>query len=119
MPLLVLEGILVGLLAGAVNGLLVSRAGITPILATLGTMQVFNGSRSPGPVAARCTARPKSLANLGMATVAGVPVLFVIFLLVAVVMGLFVARTPAGCAPSSKAPTRWPRASPASTARRC
>jgi len=96
MPLLVLEGILVGLLAGAVNGLLVSRAGITPILATLGTMQVFNGVAIAWTGGSTLYGSPKSLANLGMATVAGVPVLFVIFLLVAVVMGLFVARTPAG-----------------------
>lgn len=96
MPLLVVEGVLVGLLAGAVNGLLVSRAGITPILATLGTMQVFNGVAIAWTGGSTLYGSPKSLANLGMATVAGVPVLFVIFLVVAVVMGLFVARTPAG-----------------------
>jgi len=95
-PVLVLEGVLVGLVAGAVNGVLVSRAGITPILATLGTMQVFNGIAVAWTGGSTLYGLPKSLANMGMATVAGVPVLFVIFLLVAGAMGLFVARTPAG-----------------------
>lgn len=95
-PLLVLLGILVGLVAGAVNGVLVSRVGITPILATLGTMQVFNGIAVAWTGGSTLYGLPESLANLGMATVAGVPVLFVIFLLVAVAMGLYVARTPSG-----------------------
>lgn len=96
MPALVVLGVLVGLLAGAVNGVLVARVGITPILATLGTMQVFNGIAVAWTGGSTLYGLPKSLANLGMATLAGVPVLFVIFLLVAVAIGLYVARTASG-----------------------
>lgn len=96
MPLLALEGVLVGVAAGAVNGLLVSRVGITPILATLGTMQVFNGIAVAWTGGSTLYGLPQSLADLGMSTVGGVPVLFLVFLLVAVATGLFVARTPAG-----------------------
>lgn len=95
-PLLVLLGVLVGVVAGAINGLLVTRAGITPILATLGTMQVFNGIAIAWTGGSTLYGAPAKLANLGVATMAGLPVLFVIFLIVAVGMGLFVARTPAG-----------------------
>ena len=43
MPLILLLGLLVGLLGGLFNGFLISILGITPILATLGSMQIFNG----------------------------------------------------------------------------
>ena len=96
MPLLALEGVLVGVVAGAINGMLVSRVGITPILATLGTMQVFNGIAVAWTGGSTLYGLPQSLADLGLSTVGGVPVLFLVFVLVAVAMGLFVARTPAG-----------------------
>ena len=38
-----LVGLLAGTLCGVVNGLLITRVRITPILATLGTMQLLNG----------------------------------------------------------------------------
>jgi simple sugar transport system permease protein len=95
-PLLVVEGILVGLLCGAVNGVLVCRVGITPILATLGTMQVWNGIGVAWTGGRTLSDLPESLAKLGIATVAGLPVLFIIFMVVAIAMGLFVSRTPGG-----------------------
>ena len=42
-PVLVLAGLAMGLLGEAVNAFLVAYVGITPILATLGTMQIYNG----------------------------------------------------------------------------
>ncbi len=42
-PLFLLAGLGVGLILGAINGVLISVVGITPILATLGTMQLYNG----------------------------------------------------------------------------
>lgn len=95
-PLLVLEGILVGAAAGAINGVLVARVGITPILATLGAMQVWNGVAVAWTNGRTLYELPQNLSTLGIATVGGLPVLFLVFVLVAVVMGLFVARTPGG-----------------------
>ena len=42
-PVLILAGLGMGLLGGAINAVLVAYVGITPILATLGTMQIYNG----------------------------------------------------------------------------
>ena len=42
-PVIILIGLGVGLLCGLVNGVLIAYVGVTPILATLGTMQIFNG----------------------------------------------------------------------------
>ncbi len=95
-PALVLLGLVVGLLAGAVNGLLVSRLGMAPILATLGTMQVFNGIAIAWTGGSTLYGLPQSLADLGIATVGGIPVLFVVFLLVAAAVGLYINRTAPG-----------------------
>lgn len=95
-PLLVLLGILVGIVAGAVNGVLVSRVGITPILVTLGTMQVFNGIGIAWTGGSTLYELPQTLALMGIATVAGVPIVFVLFLLVALAMAVFITRTAAG-----------------------
>ena len=42
-PVIILIGLAVGLACGLVNGFLIAYVGVTPILATLGTMQIFNG----------------------------------------------------------------------------
>ena len=43
MPLASLIGILAGMLVGAINGLLITRGRINPLIATLGTMGLFRG----------------------------------------------------------------------------
>lgn len=95
-PLLVLVGLVVGLLGGAVNGLLVSRLGITPILATLGTMQIYNGVAVAWTGGKTLYGSPAALTSIGQSTVGGVPTLFVIFVVVAVLVGIVVKRTPLG-----------------------
>jgi len=42
-PVAVLGGVSVGALAGLVNGLLITRTGITPFIITLGTMSIYSG----------------------------------------------------------------------------
>lgn len=95
-PLLLLAAAGVGLAAGAVNGLLVARVGITPILATLGTMQVFNGIAIVWTGGSVLYGSPAVLTGVGRSTVAGVPVLFLVFLAIGAVIALVVNRTPVG-----------------------
>lgn len=94
--LIVLAGLLVGLLGGVVNGLLVSRVGITPILATLGTMQLFNGLAIVYTGGKTLYGVPSLLTGLGEATVAGVPLLFIVFLLAATAVAVVLNRTSLG-----------------------
>ena len=95
-PLLVLLGAAVGLVCGAVNGILVSRVGITPILATLGSMQVFNGMAIVWTGGSVLYGSPTALTAVGRSTVAGVPMLFIIFVVVAAAVAVLVNRTPVG-----------------------
>lgn len=96
MPVIVLAGVLVGLAGGAVNGVLVSVVGITPILATLGTMQIYNGIAVAWTGGSTLYGAPSALTAMGMSTVAGIPLLFVAFVLVAVGVGALLNRTPLG-----------------------
>ncbi|GAA3587061.1 ABC transporter permease [Nonomuraea rosea] len=95
-PVILLAGLAVGLLGGLINGLLVSVVGITPILATLGTMQVYNGVAVVWTGGTTLSGSPSALTNLGISTVGGIPALFVVFVVVAVALGVLVSRTPLG-----------------------
>jgi simple sugar transport system permease protein len=95
-PVLVLAGIAVGLLGGAVNAALVAYIGITPILATLGTMQIYNGIAVAWTGGRALYGSPATLTSLGQATIAGIPVLFIVFLAVAALVALLINRTPIG-----------------------
>lgn len=95
-PLIVLAGLAVGALGGLVNGFLVSVVGITPILATLGTMQIYNGVAVAWTGGKTLYGSPAALTAMGQSTVAGIPTLFVVFVLVAVAVGFVITRTPLG-----------------------
>jgi simple sugar transport system permease protein len=80
-----LVGIGTGALCGASNGLLIGRLGLTPILATLGTMQLFMGLGfviTKGPAIAGF---PETILWLGNSQILEVPV--PVFLLGAVALG--------------------------------
>ncbi|WP_308291584.1 ABC transporter permease [Microbacterium sp. G2-8] len=93
---MVLLGVAVGAAAGLVNGILISVVGITPILATLATMQIFNGLAVVWTGGSTLYGSPASLTTLGISAIAGIPVIFLLFLGVAVVIAIIVSRTPLG-----------------------
>jgi simple sugar transport system permease protein len=93
---ILVAGFGVGLLGGAVNGLLISRVGITPILATLGTMQVYNGLAIVYTGGETLYGVPKQLTTFGEATVATIPLLFVVFIVAAAAIAVLLNRTPLG-----------------------
>ncbi len=93
---LILLGLVVGLLAGAVNGLLIAKVGITPILATLGTMQLFNGLELVGTGGRTLYGAPAGMTALGTTTLLGVPAIFLILIAVALAVGVLLDRTPMG-----------------------
>ncbi len=96
MPVIVLVGIGVGILAGFINSVLISGVGITPILATLGTMQIFNGVAVAWTGGKTLYGAPTGLTTFGTSTAAGVPLLFVVFVIVAIAVGLVMSRTKMG-----------------------
>ncbi|QHO71176.1 ABC transporter permease [Marisediminicola antarctica] len=94
--LIVLAGMAVGMLGGAFNGFLVSVVGITPILATLATMQIYNGIAIVWTGGSTLYGAPTMLGAIGQAAVANAPLLFIIFLAVAILVAVLMNRTALG-----------------------
>lgn len=95
LPIL-LAGVAVGLVCGLLNGLLISAVGITPILATLGTMQILNGVAIVWTGGKTLYGAPDAFTTFGKTAVGPIPMLFVVFIGVAVVIGLMVNVTSLG-----------------------
>jgi simple sugar transport system permease protein len=86
----------VGLVGGAINGLLVSRARITPILATIGSGQIFTGIAvvlTGGPA---IVGYPKVWGAIGNGQLFGVAVPLLVFLAVAVGVAVMLDRSAFG-----------------------
>lgn len=89
--------LLVGFAGGLFNGILIARFSITPILCTLGTQMAFMGLAivvSQGRAVA--VGSPALLYSLGNDMVFGVPISFVIFVVVATLIGAALKFTPYG-----------------------
>lgn len=85
-----------GLVAGAVNGFLITRGRVTPILATIGTGQVFTGLclvLTGGPAV---VGFPALWGRIGNGTAFGIAVPLIVFLLVAAAVWFVLSRTAFG-----------------------
>lgn len=80
--------LLTGLLCGLLNGLLIAKASITPILATLATSIFFTGIGTVVTGGASLPVRVKEFFTLGVLTVANIPLIFLIMVVVFVVIGV-------------------------------
>lgn len=92
--LAMVAAVITGSLCGLFNGLLVARVGITPILATLGTMSLYTGFSyviTGGPAITTT-----QLAFLGNGTLAGLPIPVIVFALLALIFALILNRTTFG-----------------------
>jgi simple sugar transport system permease protein len=93
----VVIALLTGGLGGLLNGLLIARARMTPILATLGTQLLYAGlavGLTNG--SAVRIGYVDALSAIGNETVASVPVPFLIFVVVACLVGLVLRHSPFG-----------------------
>lgn len=91
LPLALLGALLVGSLCGLFNGFLVSRIGITPILATLGTGAIYTGLGfvlTGGPAITTT-----QLAFIGNGSILGVPIPIIVFTSVVIVYAIILGRT--------------------------
>ena len=91
-----LLAVLIGALCGILNGFLIAKVGIFPILVTLGTQNVFMGI---GMILTRGRAEgnfPRALLEFGDARVFRVPLLTILFLILFVGVCLIVHKTPYG-----------------------
>jgi simple sugar transport system permease protein len=91
MLLSMLGALLVGSICGLINGLLVSRIGITPILATLGTGAIYTGLSfviTGGPAITTT-----QLAFIGNDSILGLPIPVIVFIFVVIAFTVLLNRT--------------------------
>ncbi len=89
-------GIATAMVLGALNGLLIAHLNLSPVLTTLGTMILYEGltlSITKGYV---ISGFPKSFLFIGNGKAGVIPVPFLLFLLVAFGVSVFLKRRPAG-----------------------
>jgi simple sugar transport system permease protein len=88
--------ICVGLGCGLTNGLLITKVGITPILATLGTMQLFTGIALVVTKGSPFYGFPDGFIQIGNGAVGFIPHSFIIFACVVVAFFILLNKTPFG-----------------------
>ena len=90
-PISVVMGLLVmlivGMLAGVINGFVVGYLEVPPILTTLGTMLFFQGIALNLTKGGAITSFDSAFTEIGSGTIGGIPIPFLVFLVV--VMGLY------------------------------
>ena len=95
-PVLFVIAILMGMIAGALNGILVSKVKIPPILATLGTGQLFTGIGLVLTNGSAISGFPSNYAYAINNRVCGIPVQFIIFVIAAAILYFMMSKTTYG-----------------------
>jgi simple sugar transport system permease protein len=85
-----------GAAAGLMNGWLIAKVGVTPILATLGTSQVLMGVGIGVTEGRAVLGLPQAFSTLGNGSLGSFPVPFVIFAALAVLIAIVLNRTAFG-----------------------
>ena len=96
--LAILAGWLVSLLIGLINGILIAHIGVSPILATLGTMTLFEGISIVLTKGYVISGFPEEYQFLGNGVFIGIPIPFIIFLVLALFVSIILRKTPFGIA---------------------
>ncbi len=91
-----LVGIVVGVLCGMVNSLLVAWLNVTPILATLATMTLFNGIAIGITDGKSVSGLPDQFMRVGNGTFFGIPTPMVLLIVIAMGVGFLINRTTLG-----------------------
>ena len=96
-PLAILAGLLIGTAFGACNGLLITRIGLPPFIATLGTLSIGRGLiyvvTQGYPVTAP---RDELLLQIGQGYVGRIPMPVIIMVVVTILATLFLGKTTLG-----------------------
>ncbi|MEM1428703.1 MAG: ABC transporter permease [Pseudomonadota bacterium] len=94
--LAILLALSIGAAAGFINGVLVAKFGLPPILATLGAGLVFTGLAVAFTGGSAVMGFPTAIAVIGNETVFGVPVPLILFAVLAYALHVLLTRTPFG-----------------------
>ncbi|MBW4023047.1 MAG: ABC transporter permease [Proteobacteria bacterium] len=83
-------------LVGLLNGTVIAYLGVSPILATLGTMTMVKGIAVGLTHGGVIAGFPPFMVFIGNGSIAGVPMVVIVFVAVAIPVGVLLTRTPFG-----------------------
>ncbi len=83
-------------IAGLLNGLLISKLSVPPILATLGTMTFYNGISMAITSGEGVVGFPELFLSIGSGHVANIPLIFILFIIASIVVSFMLERTSTG-----------------------
>ncbi|QJD83189.1 ABC transporter permease [Cohnella herbarum] len=92
----VIAALVVSTICGAINGLLIAKLSVPPILATLGTMILFTGIGMGITSGQGVVGFPETFLKLGSGSVLNVPYVFIVFMVVAIIASVVLTRTKLG-----------------------
>lgn len=92
----VLLSLLTGAAAGALNGVFVASVKVHPLIVTLATLAAYRGIAEGLSRGQAVSHFPAGFDNLGQGTLAGLPIPGLIFIVLLLVTGFVLARTPLG-----------------------
>ncbi len=95
-PAVFVLAILIGMFTGALNGVLISKVHIPPMLATLGTGQLFTGIGLVMTNGSAISGFPSEFAYAVNNRAGGIPVQFIIFAMAAAVLAVMLNKTTYG-----------------------
>jgi simple sugar transport system permease protein len=85
--------ITVGVICGAINGFVIGRIGVTPIVATLATSELFGGLALAFTNGNTVLGLPSAYTSIGSASVVGIPVPLVILAVASIAVALLLNRS--------------------------
>lgn len=89
-------GLLVASFVGFINGTIIAYIGVSPILATLGTMTLLNGISILFTKGYVISGLPKKMMFIGNGSFLGIPFPFIIFVITLILVGFWLRKTPSG-----------------------
>lgn len=95
-PVAIFLALIVGILCGAFNGFLISVLKIPAMLATLGTYQLFMGIAIVCSKGSTVSGIPRNYSQFASSTFLGIPMPFIVFILVITIVSLIMAKTKFG-----------------------
>ena len=101
-PTIVLIAIMIGVIVGAINGLIITNFAVAPFIATLGMMYIARGAAnltSAGATFPNLVGKD-ALGNTGFEIfgrdIAGFPVAVIILIIIAIIASVILRKTPSG-----------------------
>ena len=85
--------VLIAAVGGMINGFIITQFSVVPLIATLGTMTLYNGITTAISKGKAVTGFPTEFLRLGTEKIIGIPLVFIVMLITFVVMAFCLSKT--------------------------